>query len=322
MKHATRRRLLEIGLLLPLTSKAARPRFPSKPILLIVAFPAGNSTDAAARHVAQEMSDLLGQTFVVENRSGAQGVLGTQFTQRAAPDGYTLVLVSNGSHAASSALFAKPPFDPVKDFTPIGTIASSPSALVIRRGLPAVDLAQFVRHANVARGQISIGHASASAQACAALLETAAAIDLNDVPYRAVQQATLDMEGGRLDAAMIPLGPALRERQQGKLRVLAVAAPTRSPLAPDIPTFAELNYPAVQLVGWLGILGPAGLPADIQTRLAAALLQVLERPATKEKFAFLGQDVMITRPTAFRQLIADDVVRWKKLQKLANIPLQ
>jgi len=300
---------------------AADDDYPGRAITLIVPFGPGLSTDAIARYMADEMGKIVGQSIIVENRPGAEGSIGSQLAARAQPNGYTLIFVSNGSHAGNVALFKKLPYDPVKDFTPVGAISAAPWALAVRTDLPAQNLPEFLRYASERPGTVTLAHGSASSRACVALLETKGGIDVNDIPYKSLQPAMIDVEAKRLDACFLPLGVAITAHNSGRLRVLAITAPRRSQLAPDIPAMAE-DLPGYELVSWIGIMAPAGTPPGIVDTLHAAMAKVLSQPKTVEKLAVFGHDELSLGPAQFANLVATDIGHWQQLVRDAHIPQQ
>lgn len=306
--------------LFPALSKG-QETYPRRPITMIVPFGAGLSTDAIARYMADEMGKILGQTIVVDNRPGAEGSIGSLAAARAAPDGYTIIFVSNGSHAGNVALFKKLPYDPLEDFAPVGAISAAPWALAVRTDLPVDKMTDFIDYASSRPGQVSIAHGSASSRACVALLETGAKIDLNDIPYKSLQPALIDLEAKRLDAGFFPLGIAIAAHNAGKIKVLAISAKQRSPLAPHIPTISEY-LPDFELISWLGIMAPAATPDPIIKKLHAAMAEVISKPQTKEKLAVFGHDELHRDPAQFKDLITSDISRWKQLVQDANITQQ
>lgn len=303
------------------TLALANEGYPARAITMIVPFGPGLSTDAIARYMADEMGKIVGQSIVVENRAGAGGTVGSQVASRATPNGYNLVFVSNGSHAGNVALFKNLPYDPIKDFTPVGAISAAPWALAVRPDLPAKDVPEFLRYASERPGAVTVAHGSASSRACVALLETKGGIDVNDIPYKSLQPAMIDVEAKRLDACFLPLGVAIMAHNAGKLKVLAITAQKRSQLAPDIPAMGEY-LPGYELVSWIGIMAPAGTPSDIVQKLHSAMATVLSNPKTVEKLAGFGHDELALDPSQFAELVAADISRWKQLVHDANIPQQ
>lgn len=295
--------------------------YPSRTVRLIVPFGAGLSTDAIARYFAEEIGRLIGQTIVVDNRAGGQGIVGSQAVATSAPDGYTLVFASNGSHAGNVAMFKKLPYDPVADFAPIAAVSAAPWALCVKNDLPPKRFTEFLQYAKEQAGKVTTAHGSASSQACVALLETKGGIDLADVPYKSLAPASLDLQAGRLDAAFLPLGIAVQSHKAGKLRVLAITAPKRSDLAPEIPTIAEF-LPGYELISWVGFMAPARTPPAIVHRLAQALQQVQARPQTKAMLAGFGHDALVLDPPQFGRLVVSDIRQWKQIVADAGIEPQ
>jgi len=299
----------------------ANGEYPQRPITMIVPFGPGLSTDAIARYMADEMGKIIGQSIIVDNRPGAEGSIGSQLVARAEPNGYTLIFVSNGSHAGNVALFKKLPYDPVKNFSPIGSISAAPWALAVRPDLPVKNLREFLRYASDHPGAVTVAHGSASSRACVALLETKGNIDVNDIPYKSLQPAMIDIEAKRLDAGFLPLGVAITAHKSGKIKVLAITAQERSQLAPAIPTMAE-DLPGYELVSWIGIMAPAGTPPEVVNKLHSAMTKVLSKPETVEKLAVFGHDELPLNPDQFANLVTTDIGRWKQLVRDAHIPQQ
>jgi tripartite-type tricarboxylate transporter receptor subunit TctC len=320
-----RRQLFRAGLAaagtLVLPGWATAQSYPSKPIRLIVPFGAGLSTDAIARYFAEEMTRLLGQSIVVENRAGAQGIVGTQAVAASAADGYTLVFASNGTHAGNVAMYKKLPYDAVADFAPVGAISAAPWTLAVRNDLPANDFTGFLEYARANPGKLSVAHGSASSHACVGLLETKGGIDVIDVPYKSLQPATIDLQGGRIDAAFLPLGVSMIAHRDGRHRVLAMSAGKRSAMAPDVPAIAEF-LPGYELISWVGLMAPAGTPAEIVTQLHDAMAKVLDRDETRALLTKFGHEPMGHDPKQFSELVDTDIAMWRQIVADAGIELR
>jgi tripartite-type tricarboxylate transporter receptor subunit TctC len=319
-----RRHLIRAGFAAAATSALpalASDAYPTKPIRLIVPFGAGLSTDAIARWFAEEMGRVVGQSIVVENRAGAQGLVGTQAVAASAPDGYTLVFASNGTHAGNVAMYKKLPYDAVADFSPVGAISAAPWTLAVRNDFPARDLKGFLEHARANPGKVSVAHGSASSHACVALLETKGGVDLIDVPYKSLQPATVDLHAGRLDAAFLPLGISLMAHKDGRHRVLAMSGGKRSALAPDVAAIAEI-LPGYELISWVGLMAPARTSPQIVGKLHAAMKQVLGREDTRAMLTKFGHDPMGHDPAQFARLVTSDIAMWKQVVADARIELQ
>lgn len=311
-----------LALCMPLAALAA-DAYPNRTIRLIVPFGPGLSTDATARYFAEEMGRIVGQTIVVENKAGGQGIVGTQAAATAAPDGYTIVFASNGSHAGNVVMFKKLPYDAIADFAPIGAISAAPWALAVRNDLPPKNFVEFVKYAKAqqATAKLTIAHGSASSQACVALLKTKGQIDVADVPYKSLAPAEMDVQAGRLDAVFLPLGVAIQSHKAGKLRVLAISAPKRSDLAPEIPTIGE-TLPGYELISWVGLMAPAKTPPDVVNKLWDAMRQVLAKPETKALLTRFGHDALALDPAAFARLQVADIASWRQIVAAAGIEPQ
>jgi tripartite-type tricarboxylate transporter receptor subunit TctC len=300
---------------------ATAETYPLKPVRLVVPFGAGLSTDAIARYFAEEMAHLLGQSIVVENRAGAQGIVGTQFVATSPPDGYTLVFASNGTHAGNVAMYKKLPYDAVADFAPVGAISAAPWTLAVRNDFPAHDVNGFLEYARANPGRVSVAHGSASSHACVGLLETKGGVDLIDVPYKSLQPATIDLQGGRIDAAFLPLGVSMTAHQEGRHRVLAMTAARRSAMAPEVPAIAEF-LPGYELISWVGLMAPTGTAPEVVAKLHAAMEEVLARDDTRALLTKFGHEPMGHDPAQFARLVGTDITLWRQIVADAGIELR
>jgi tripartite-type tricarboxylate transporter receptor subunit TctC len=319
MLNSLRFFIISIGLCLAANLTAAA-EFPTRPITIIVPFSAGSSADTTVRVVANEMSKLLGQPLVVENKAGAQGIIGTQSVAHSVPDGYTLLLGSKGSMIANVVLFRKPPYDSMKDFLPIGGIATAPTTLVIRSDFPAKTVTEFVEQARKNKGQITMGYAAGGSHTTVVLFESRTDVNFNQVAYKDQSRSILDLESGRLDSAMLPLGSALMTERSGKTRILGITASARSRIVPDIPTIAE-SFPGVEQDGWLALMAPAGTPQPVANTLQDALAHVLTLPVVRDKIQSSGQDLFPRDSRQLSKLIATDLANMRKLVVDANLDL-
>src|SRR3954451_12020512 len=251
--------------------------WPTRPLKLIVPFTAGSSSDTIARIVAGKMSERLGQQIVVDNRVGASTVIGTDIVAKSAPDGYTLGLANTTSHAASAALSARLPFDPVKDFTPIGMIGTSPFVLLASTAQPAT-LKEFVESARKSPGTLSYASAGTGTLAHLAgeLFKYKARIDVTHIPYRGTAQSTMDLLQGRIDLSVSTIPPTLTHIREGKVRALAVLSEARTAMLAEIPTVREAGFPGCEAELWTAFVVPSGTPADIVGRLSQMLNDVVK----------------------------------------------
>lgn len=264
--------------------------WPSKSIQMIVPQGAGGSTDAVARALGQALGDSLGQTVVIDNRAGAGGTLGVTAAARAPADGYTILMGSSTTVAANTFLYATFAVDPLKDFVPLVMVADAPFAVVVPSTSPYQTLKDLIAAAKAAPGKLNYGSGTSSALLCTELLKSVAGIDLVKVPYKASPQALTDLLGGQLQVVCEPFSTSLPLIRSGRLRALAQTGPTRSSLAPDIPTIAEAGTPGVEYTAWIGLYAPAAVPADIVARFRSTLLKIVNDPAVKDKIRSVGFD--------------------------------
>jgi len=310
------RLLFAAALLAALTAQAQN--YPTRPVKLIVPFPAGSATDQVARVVGHELQQALGQAFVVENKAGAQGAIAAAEVAKAAPDGYTLMLTTNTPHAANPSLFKKLNYDPVKDFTPITRYGTTSFMLMVRPDFPAKDLKSFLAHVRSQPGKLSAGYGSSGSQVSVAMLKQLGKLDVVEVPYKGIPQAVTDTMGGSLQFTFVDLANALAQAKGGKLRGLAVTSGKRSALAPDMPAIAE-ELPGYEIIAWFALMAPAKLPESLVQRLHETNMKALAKPEVKEKFATIGTDVAPMNPAELAKFIQAEVAHWAKLVKLAGI---
>jgi tripartite-type tricarboxylate transporter receptor subunit TctC len=306
------------SLVLFVSTAVLAQNYPTRPVKLIVPFPAGSATDQVARVVGAELQQALGQAFVVENKAGAQGAIAAAEVAKAAPDGYTLMLTTNTPHAANPSLFKKLNYDPVKDFTPITRYGTTSFMLMVRPDSPAKDLKSFIAHARSQPGKLSAGYGSAGSQVSIAMLKQLGKLDIVEVPYKGIPQTITDTMGGSLQLTFVDMANALAQAKGGKLRGLAVTNGKRSSLAPDLPAIAE-ELPGYEIIAWFALVAPAKLPAAIVQRLHDVNMKALAKPDVKEKFATVGTDVAPLGPAELGKFIQAEVAHWAKLVKLAGI---
>ncbi|HEY3074500.1 MAG TPA: tripartite tricarboxylate transporter substrate binding protein [Burkholderiales bacterium] len=306
------------SLLLFVCTAVAAQNYPTRPVKLIVPFPAGSATDQVARLTGAQLQEALGQPFVVENKPGAQGAIAAAEVAKAAPDGYTLLTTTNTPQAANVSLFKKLNYDPVKDFAPILRLGTTSFMLMVRPDFPAKDLKGFLAHVRSQPGKLSAGYGSSGSQVSLAMLKSMGKLDVVEVPYKGIPQAITDTMGGSLAFTFVDLGNALAQAKGGKLRGLAVTSAKRTPLAPDLPAIAEA-LPGYELIAWFGLVAPAKTPPEIVQRLHDAAARGLAKPGVKEKFATIGTDVAPMDSAQFARFIQSEIAHWAKLVKLANI---
>ncbi len=304
-------------------SAQAQP-YPAKPVRIVVPFPAGGNADIFARAFAQKLGDAWKQTPIVDNRAGAAGIIGTQFVAKSPADGYTLLFGTTGTHTTNPAVYAKLPYDPVKDFAPVSNFADSPFLLVVHPSVPANTLQGLVTLAKSRPGQLdyaSFGTGS-SAHLAGEMLRTTAGINVVHVAYKGGPPAVADLVGGHVSLMFNSLPAVLPLVKAERLRALAVAAAKRAPTLPGLPTFTEAGYDGFEAGSWYGVLAPAGTPREAITRLHAETVRMLALPDIRQKLATEGAEAIGNSPEEFAAQIRRDMARWAKVAREANIPQQ
>ena len=302
-------------------AEATAQAFPSKPITIVVPFPAGGVTDPVARAVGIKITESTGQTVIVDNKPGAASIIGAEIVKRAAPDGYTVFFGHFASHAVNQFIYAKLPYDPIKDFAPITPIIFTQSLLVVPLSSPAKTVAELVAYAKSKPGGLNYASQgiAAGGHLLGEMFKGQAGVTLNHIPYKGSGPAIQDILAGRIDLffdALITSGVQVKD---GKLRALALASPKRSPLYPNVPTMAEAGYPNVELIAWFGMFAPGGTPPAIVNRLNDEFIKAIRSPDIAKRFTDLGLDIYTSTPAEFTALIASDAVKYAKLVKEAGI---
>ena len=292
---------------------AVADEYPSRPIKIIVPFPAGAGPDQVARLVGQHLQDALGQTVVIENRAGALGSLGAQEVARSAPDGYTLLMGTNTTHAGNVAMLKNLPYDPVKDFAPVIRTITTAMVLLVKPDFPARNLAQFMEYAR-AHPNMTAGYGSGASQISIAQLQARGGISVVAASYRGVPQAATDVIAGVIDLSFADFSISIPQIQGGTLRGIGVTSPQRNELLPDLPALAEA-MPGFEATIWYGLLAPAGTPEPIINKHE----KFLSMPSTREKLANVGVIVAPMRPAEFGAFIKSEVARWTADAKAAGI---
>src|SRR3954463_9551135 len=298
-----------------------RAEWPDRPIKMIVPFSAGSSSDTIARIVAIKMGEKLGQQVVVENRVGGSTIIGTDAVAKSAPDGYTLGLANTTTHAASAALNASLPFDPVKDFAPVAMIGVSPFVLIGATQEAASALKDFVALAKARPGSLSSASAGTGTRAHLAgeLFKSRAGIAVTHVPYRGSAQSMIDLMQGRIDLSVSTIPPTLQHIREGKLRAFAVMSEKRNASLPEVPTVAEAGVPGCEAALWTAVVTPAGVPADIIKKLNAAVLAAVAAPDIQQALTIQGVDPEPGPPETVSERIKADIVKWKDVVAAAKI---
>jgi tripartite-type tricarboxylate transporter receptor subunit TctC len=302
-------------------SLLANADYPEKPVRLIVPLSAGSAVDTLARIPAQKLSELWGQQIVVDNRVGANGIIGTEAGAKAPPDGYTLLLTNDAALATSPALYPKLPYDPLRDFAPITLAASIPVILVVHSSFPAATVQELVQQAKARPGQIhyaSGGNGSAQ-HVPMEMFKQAAGIDLVHVPYKGLIPALNDVVGGQVPVMFVGMSGAVPHVKAGRIRALAIGSATRSAAMPDLPTMQEAGVPGFDYAAWAGFLAPAGTPGAIIDKVNADVNKVLALPEVRDKLAALGFEIAPGRPAEFGALIRREMAKVAKVVKDAGI---
>ena len=318
------RGLLFLGSLctaLTLIAQPALAQWPERPLKLIVPFAAGSSSDTIARIIGAKLGERLGQQVVVENRVGASTVIGTDAVAKSAPDGYTLGLANTTTHAASAALNASLPFDPVKDFIPVAMIGSSPFVLISAPQIQAATLAEFVALAKSKPGALSYASAGVGTLAHLAgeLFKRQAGVDVTHVPYRGTAQSMVDLMQGRIELSVSTIPPTLQQIREGKLRALATMSGKRNEMLPEIPTVAEAGVAGCEAGLWTAIVVPAGTPPAIVRRLNEAALAVAAAADVQQAMKIQGVDPEPGTSESVAERIRADIVKWKEVVASAKI---
>ena len=314
------RLLLAVLLALPLQVFA---QYPQRAIKLLVPFPPAGATDIVGRIVAQKLSERLGQSVVVENRPGAGGSIGSDLVAKSAPDGYTLLMATSSTHSIGPAL-QKLPYDPIKDFAPITHVANVPNVLVVSPKLPVVSVRELVEYTKARPGKLNFASSGVGTivHLNGELFKMLAGVDLVHVPYKGTALSIPDLANGNIAMLFDSLASVMPHVKSGSVRPLAMNAPQRSPLLPEVPTLAEAGMPAFDRYTWFGMFAPAGTPADIVRRVQAEVVAALKAPDLRERFDAVGAEPVGSTPEQFVDRIRSDGVRWAEVIKSANVKVQ
>ena len=298
----------------------AQAAWPEKNVSVVVPWAPGGSTDILARMLAENLTRSLSQTFIVENKPGASGNIGSNLVAKAKPDGYTLLVGSMSTHAMNGALYAKMPFDPVGDFTPIALIALVTNTMVTNAAVPAKTIQELIAYAKANPGKLNYASAGMGStnHISAAMFEKAAGITMNHVPYKGGAPAVLDTVSGQTQVLFSASTQTLPHVKTGKLNLIAVTEDKRAALLPETPTVAEV-LPGFELVVWYAVFAPKNLPADITNKLNAEINKTLAQPAVIEKMRAIGVELVQSTPEGFAKTLNADTARYTKLIKELNI---
>ncbi len=308
------------GLVLPL---AQAQTYPSKPLHLVVPFPAGGPTDIVARPLAQSLGEALGQSVVIDNRGGAGGSIGADLVAKSTPDGYTLLMGTVGTSAINGSLYRKLPHDPVADFTPLVAVASAPVVIAVNPASGIRTLADLIARAKAAPGSIAYGSAGngTPGHLAGALFASTAGISLTHVPYKGSAPAVQDLLGGQIPLMFDPLQSVLPHIQAGKLHALALTSRQRSTLLPKLPTVAESGLSGFETTAWWAVFGPARLPPDVTARLRSEITRIVQSPGFEQALTPIGVQPLADRALSLETFQRSEIVKWSKAVRDANISL-
>jgi tripartite-type tricarboxylate transporter receptor subunit TctC len=298
--------------------------YPTKPIRIIVPYPAGGTSDILARSIGQKLSESLGQPVIVENKPGANGNVGAEFVARAAPDGYTLLLADIGALAISPSVYPQLPFDPAKDFSPVTMVAYSPHILVVHPSVPASSVKELVALAKEKPGKLNFAISGVGGAPHLAGVDFAlrTGIQWTYIPYKGGAQAIADVAGGQADVTMNGMLATYPLVQGGKLKLLAVSSAKRMSSIPNAPTIAESGVPGFETGSWQGVVAPAGTPRGVVAKLNSEISRIVTTPEMRDKLGVQGADVRTSTPDEFTSFIRTEMTKWAKVVKDANVKLE
>ena len=313
---------LVVSIAVLLSCAAAWPQtYPAKPIRFIVPFPAGGGADIFARLIGRKLGENIGQQLVVDNRAGASGIIGCEAVARSAPDGYTLLMGTTGTHTTNPAVFSKLPYDPLRDFAPISLVAESPFLLLVHPSLPVANLKELIAFARARPGQLTYASSGtgSSSHLGFELFNHMAGIKGVHVPYKGLPPATLDTISGYVTMTWNSITASMPYLKNRQLKALGIGSAKRSTLLPDIPTISEAGLAGFELGSWYGIFAPAGTPPDIVRRLRTEVVKAVNDPGMKDQFAALSAEPVGSTPEEFTAVLKQDLAKWAKVARQANV---
>ena len=294
--------------------------YPVKPIRIIVPSAPGSGPDIMARAIGQKLNESLGQPIVVDDKPGAGGIIGSEAAAKSAPDGYTLIMANAGSHAVNASLYAKLPYDPVKDFAPITLVAVAPNILIVHPTLPARTAKDLIALARTRPGELTFGSGGngSTAHLSGELFRTMAGINVVHIPFKGSPAAVIGVIAGQIVMAFPNIPPALPHVRSGKLKALAVTTAKRSAALPDLPTIAESGLPGYEATAWFGVLAPAGTSSAIIAKLNSAIVKSVHVREMRERLSAEGAEAVGNTPEQFAQIIKTDIAKWAKVVKASG----
>jgi tripartite-type tricarboxylate transporter receptor subunit TctC len=297
----------------------AQQGYPAKPIRLVVGFPPGGGMDLSARVYAAKLQEPLGTPIVVENRPGATGIVAGEVVAKAAPDGYTLLVGASGQMTINPLILPQHPYDTVRDFAAITTLAQFPMVIAVNPSFPAKSIAELIALAKAKPGELAYSHGGATHQVAAEMFSQAVGIEMRNIPYKGGAPAVGAAVAGDVPIVIVDSAAASAQIRAGRLRVLAVTSAARTPLVPDAPTVAESGVPGYDIAVWAGLFAPAGTPQGVISRLYQEALRAMSAPDTREKLKAIGMDPGGLAPEQLAAMIKADLAKYAKIVKAANI---
>ena len=307
----------------PLFPLMVHAQYPQRAIKMIVPFPPAGATDVVGRIVAQKLTERLGQSVVVENRPGAGGSIGSDLVAKAAPDGYTILMATSSTHSIGPML-QKLPYDPIRDFAAITHVANVPNVLVVSPKLPVANVKELIAYARANPGKLNFASSGVGTivHLNAELFKMLTGVDMVHVPYKGTALSIPDVANGNIAMLFDSLASVMPHVKAGNVRPLAVNAPQRSPLLPEVPTLAEAGLPAFDRYTWFGMFAPAGTPPEVVRRLQAEVAAALKAPDLRERFEAVGAEPVGSTPEQFVERIRSDSVKWSEVIKAGNVKVQ
>lgn len=309
-----------VSMTLATTTTSQAQTYPDKPVRIIVPYTAGGASDAVTRTIAAKLAELWKVGVVVENRGGGGGNIGTEAGARAAPDGYTLLMATVGTHGINPAIFAKLPYDPVKDFEPVSLVASTVSILTVNPALPIRSVQELVAYAKANPGKLTFGSSGngSSHHLAGEMLNMRANVQTRHVPYKGTASMMTDLLGGQIDMTFDPIISSLPHVKSGKLRALAVTSAQRVPMLPDLPSMQEAGVPNYDVGSWYGLMAPAGTPRAIVARISADIARVVAMADVKEKLAQQGATSIGSTPEQLGAHVKSEIAKWAPIVKASG----
>jgi len=312
------------GILSLVAASAAAQSYPGRPIKFVVPFPPGGNLDFVARSLQPKMQEVLGQPVLIDNKSGAAGMIGLEYASKQPGDGYTIVLGNTGTVAINVSVYPKVPYDPLKDFVAIGLTTTNALMATIAGSVPAASLQEFIAHAKKNPGKLNFGISGAGSgpHFGAEMFKRAAGLDIPVVFYKGSGPVVQDLLGGQVQVTMDAPSVTMPHVKSGKLRAIAVTGKSRLASLPEVPTFDQAGLPGVDASGFQGVLAPAGTPPEAVARLSKALNAALAQPEVRERFAAAGLETVSSTPAEFAAFIRSEIAKWARVAKEANIKVE